>query len=38
MKNVLSNFARVKVLVLALGAMLRLPAIAQAEGFTGKFT
>jgi hypothetical protein len=38
MKNVLSNFAPVKVLVLALGAMLVLPAIAQAGEFTGKFT
>ena len=38
MKNVLSNFARVKVLVLVLGAMFVLPTIAHAGEFTGRFT
>jgi len=38
MKNVLSNFARVKVLGLVLGGMFVLPTIAHAGEFTGRFT
>ncbi len=38
MKNSLSNFARPKVLVLAMGLAVLLPALAHAEGFKGKFT
>ena len=38
MRNVLSNFARVKVLVLVLGGMFVLPTIAHAGEFTGRFT
>ncbi|HSS97669.1 MAG TPA: hypothetical protein VLK33_11600 [Terriglobales bacterium] len=38
MKNTLSSFARSKALILALGILFALPAIASAQGFKGKFT
>jgi len=38
MKNVLSSFARVKVLALVLGALVTLPALAHGQAFKGKFT
>ena len=38
MKNILSSFARSKALILALGVVFAVPAMAHAEGFKGKFT
>jgi hypothetical protein len=38
MKNILSSFARVKVLVLAFGVFCALPALAHGQSFKGKFT
>ena len=38
MKNTLSSFARSRVFVFALGVLFALPAMANAQGFKGKFT
>ena len=38
MKNVLSSFARVKVLALVLGALATLPALAHGQTYKGKFS
>src|ERR1043166_3956808 len=38
MKNILNSFARSKALILALGVVFVLPAMAHADGFKGKFT